>query len=133
MATVGKAALVVPVGVIGSMSILSYVSYAQTVSDLPQVLPAGEELPDEKLLEVEGEAGPFAVAGIAFLLAGAIKTLQNAFFDEDPWVIDRDDVGDILSTALLFALPPLIKGMGSELQYGGGFDGELRHMEIYCY
>jgi len=133
MATVGKAALVVPVGVIGSMSILSYVSYAQTVSDLPQVLPAGEELPDEKLLEVEGEAGPFAVAGIAFLLAGAIKTLQNAFFDEDPWVIDRDDVGDILSTALLFAITPLIKAMGSELQYGGCHGGVPNHMETFCY
>jgi hypothetical protein len=63
MATVGKAALVVLVGVIGSMSILSYVSYAQTVSDLPQVLPAGEELPNEKLLEVEGEQAVSVIVG----------------------------------------------------------------------
>jgi hypothetical protein len=48
MATVGKAALVVLVGAIGLVSVLFYDSYAQTVPDLPQVLPAGEELPNVK-------------------------------------------------------------------------------------
>ena len=70
--------------VVGLVPAFAQLSYAQALSEPVVVLPFGEELPDEGLLEVEGEFWHWIVAA-AFGLAHAISwTIYDAFFDGEP-------------------------------------------------
>ena len=55
MATWKKAVLVALAAVAGFVPVFTQITYAQTFPELALVLPSGEEVPDEELLEVEGE------------------------------------------------------------------------------
>ena len=55
MATLKKAVLVALAAVAGFVPVFTQITYAQTFPELALVLPSGEEVPDEELLEVEGE------------------------------------------------------------------------------
>ena len=113
MATVGKAVLVALVGAIGLVSVLFYDSYAQTVPDSPQVLPAGEELPDEQLKVVEGEQVATIVVGG---LAGGALDLAYQGLDILRGRRERIDWGEVgtatalgaIGAALLYPVAPKI-------------------------
>jgi hypothetical protein len=113
MATVGKAVLVALVGAIGLVSVLFYDSYAQTVPDSPQVLPAGEELPDEQLKVVEGEQVATIVAGG---LVGSALDLAYQGLDILRGRRERIDWGEVgtetalgaMGAALLYPVAPII-------------------------
>jgi hypothetical protein len=100
MATVGKAVLVALVGAIGLVSVPFYDSYAQTVPDLPQVLPAGEELPDEQLKVVEGEQ---VATIIACGLVGGALDLAYQGVDILRGRRERIDWGEVATATVLAA------------------------------
>jgi len=62
-----KVAAVAIAVVVGVLPAFSQVTYAQAIPQPVSVLPLGEVLPDEELLEVEGEA-----VGVAAIIAGII-------------------------------------------------------------
>jgi len=71
--------------VVGLVPVFAQLGYAQVLSSpsvvLPVVLPVGDELEEEDLLDVEGEFWYWIVAG-ALGLAHAISwTIYDAFFD----------------------------------------------------
>ena len=87
MATLKKTLVVALAAVVALVSSFAQVSYAQAVPQPVSVLPGGEELPDEKLLEVQGEVWWL---GVLFwdLVIGALTG----------WVVYQE-TGDILKAA----------------------------------
>jgi hypothetical protein len=113
MATVGKAVLVALVGAIGLVSVLFYDSYAQTVPDSPQVLPAGEELPNEQLKVVEGEQVATIVAG--GLINGASDLARQGLDvlrgrrERIDWVqVDTETALGAIGAAIFYPVNPII-------------------------
>jgi len=105
------------------------------------MLPNGEEMGDNELLQIEGEAVPaWAVPVIVGFVVGAMTTIKEAFFDEDLGVIDRDDIAEIVVNTVAATLATFIPlrlsgrcaffGVGRAPRYqapcgGGGWADEI--------
>ncbi|MCR4392516.1 MAG: hypothetical protein NUV94_07125 [Candidatus Acetothermia bacterium] len=71
-----------------ALAAFAQVSVAEEVQS---VLPNGEELGDEELLQAEGEFGWFL---IGLILGGRAMAVYENWFDED-YGIDKDDLREI--------------------------------------
>jgi len=72
--------------VVGLVPAFAQVSYAQSLPEPVSVLPFGEELPDEELLEVEGALFGVLIFLVGCLLAGAVAGFMAYFFGgASPW------------------------------------------------
>lgn len=88
MAAWKKVALVALGGLVGLVPAFTQLSYAQALSESVSVLPLGEELPDEELLEVKGEWFWFWVI-LWELVVGALTG----------WLVYRP-TGDVMEAAI---------------------------------
>lgn len=92
---------------IGSFPVLATVDHVLQVPSShlsPSIpLPAGKELGDDELLDIEGEIAWWIPIAFPFILgigaAGGAAVHEN-WFDED-YGIDRDDVGVIVSAGVV--------------------------------
>jgi len=82
MTTWKQTVLVILGALVGPVPAFIQLSYAQTFPEAVPVLPSGEELPNEELLEVKGESPILVVLGVGLAAAG-YAVLHEAFFDED--------------------------------------------------
>jgi uncharacterized protein YneF (UPF0154 family) len=103
MATWKKAVLVAFACLVPSLWVLSQVAHAQEIAQIVQVLPGVEELPDEELIEVEGELWWLIILGLS-LLAGAISGYVYYTYDTTPDVMEAAVVGLSVSTVFLMGL-----------------------------
>jgi len=79
------------------------VAHAQEIAQIVQVLQGVEELPDEELIEVEGELWWLIIVGLS-LLAGAISAYVHYTYDTTPDVMEAAVVGLSVSTIFLMGL-----------------------------
>jgi len=123
MAAWKKAVVVALVALVGFVPAFTQLGYAQTLPEAVPVLPSGEELPNEELLEVKGESPVLVVLAIGAAAAGC-AAVYEAFFDED-YGLDWDDArAIILHTVEAMLITTLGLGLG-----GGG--GLFNHPCMY--
>lgn len=86
--------------VVAVVPAFAQVTNAQAVSGSAAILPVGEELPDEELLEVDGEFWWFWIVALA--VAGALSVYHQWFDGE--YGISRDDQRSIAGGAVFAGL-----------------------------
>lgn len=79
-----KVAAVALAAVVGLVPAFAQLSYAQTVSSSLVVLPVGDELEEEDLLNAEGEFWHWIVAAALGVAHAIAWTIYDAFFDGEP-------------------------------------------------
>ncbi len=79
-----KVVAVALAAVVGWVPVFAQVSYAQVVPSSSVVLPVGDELGEEDLLDAEGEFWHWIVAAALGLLHAIGWTIYDAFFDGEP-------------------------------------------------
>ena len=72
------------VAVVGLVPAFAQVGYAQVLPSSSVVLPVGDELGEEDLLDAEGEFWHWIVAAALGLAWAIVWTIYDAFFDGEP-------------------------------------------------
>ncbi|MBC7220012.1 hypothetical protein H5T55_00760 [Candidatus Bipolaricaulota bacterium] len=70
--------------VVGLVPVFAPLGYAQVLPSPSVVLPVGDELEEEDLLDAEGEFWHWIVAGCLGLAHAIAWTIYDAFFDGEP-------------------------------------------------
>lgn len=89
-------ALLIGVGFVpGVGPVYNLIAVAGEAQGTIPVLPLGEELGDEELLQVEGELGVIVGGALLFGFGALIGGIHEWFFDEEPG-LDWNDAGPII-------------------------------------